>query len=131
METKTYKPTKEGYDQLYTDNLYLLEISRTVVLNYIILKTENRNEKDRSKELSDLLSYCGINLKSKKIKDADFYGKLFIEFVKEIDSIEYNPELGILDEVVKVANVCQNVRDKVIEYRASKKKKGLFKLVLG
>ena len=131
METKIYEATKEGYNKLYDENLYLLEISRTVVMNYIVLKTENRNETDRSKELSDLLKYCGIDLQTKKIKDQDFYGNLFSEFVKEIDSIEYTPDLGIMDEVVKVANVCTKIRKKVIEYRAVKKKKSLFKLILG
>lgn len=130
METKIYPPTKEGYTSLYEDNLYLLEISRTVVMNYIVLKKENRSEKDRSKELSDLLNYCGVNLKTKKVKDHAIYNKLFVEFVKEIDLIDYDPELGIMEEVVKVANICNQTRKKVIEYRASKKK-NFFKLVLG
>jgi len=131
METKIYLPTKEGYASLLEDNLYLLEISRTVAMNYIVLKSENRNDVDRSKELSDLLTYCGINLKTKKIKDHAFYNQQFIEFVKKIDQIEYSPELGIMDEVVKVANICNESRKKVIEYRAAKKKKNLFKLILG
>lgn len=131
MEKKIYQTTKEGYTELSEDNLYLLEISRTIVMNYIVLKPEKRSDIDRSNELSDLLKYCGINLKSKKIKDQDFYGKLFSEFVKGIDLIEYSPELGIMDEVVKVANVCNQTRKRVIEYRAKKKKNSLFKLVLG
>jgi hypothetical protein len=128
MKVKNYTPTKEGYDTLLEDNLYLLEISRTIAMNYMILSPESRNGVDRSKELSDLLNYCGIKLKSKKIKDKDFYNKLFGEFVKEIDSIECDSD-HIISGVVKIANICEKTRMKVIEYRASKK--SIFKLVLG
>jgi hypothetical protein len=49
MKVKNYTPTKEGYDTLLEDNLYLLEISRTIAMNYMILSPESRNGFDRSK----------------------------------------------------------------------------------
>ena len=155
---KQYEPTIAGYNQLLDDNLYLLEISRTVVMDYIFPKTEKplknnkkslevknlevklsinelvkngevtfkKGEITKHVQLKELLDFCGIKLKSKKIKEQEVYTKIFNQFVKDIDAISYNEELGIMDEVVQVANVCLETRHKVIKYRAKKSKKLLF-----
>ena len=134
MEIKNYSPTVEGYKQLTEDNLYLLEICRTVTMNYIFPRSKSKDlttTKNKFEDLDDLLKFCGIKIKSKKIKDQTFYMETFNKFVKEIDQIEYTVELGIMDEVVKVANICLKTRAEVVTYRANKKKKGIFKLILG
>lgn len=140
-ELKQFEVSRNGFEQLSDYDYDLMERARTIVL-WCLETSYGKNAEHYLDAFQEGAIWCGFkdvtikngslvfDVKKQKEKNVKFYINLFIKFKTAIDTmvVDENDELGLMDEMIQVANI-------MLKYRyiisLKRKKKGVVEKFLG